>query len=92
MSKHCQQTYDITTDAANDTLARMKAYYDAHPMPKDEGDESDSVAFYFDEYIERVITGWRDLEYLRHPYDFNRQMAEHSDRSPATLRRIYNKK
>jgi len=87
-----RQNYDITPDAANDTLARIKAYYDSHPMPEDNEDEGDSVALYLDEYIELVVKGWKDLEILRHPYDYNKQMAEHSDRSPATLRRIYNKK
>lgn len=87
-----KQTYDVTIDAANDTLARIKAFYDAHPVPKDEKDEWDNVAFYLDEYTKLVFTGWKDIEITRHPYDYNKQLAEHSDRSPATLRRIYNKK
>lgn len=87
-----RETYDITNDAANDTISRIKAYYDSHPMPDDDEENGDSVAFYLDEYIEQVIKGWKDIENSRHPYDYNKQMAEHSDRSPATLRRIYNKK
>ena len=92
MSKKHKETYDVTMDAANDALARIKNFYALHPMPKDDKEEGDSVAFYFGKYIEIVINGWKDIEISRHPYNYNWQMAVHSDKSPATLRRIYNKK
>jgi hypothetical protein len=92
MSKKCKITYDATMDAVKYTLIQMKNFYLEHPMPQKDDEEEDSVTFYFDIFIENVVKGWKDLEYVRHPFDFNRKMAEHSDISPATLRRIYNKK
>lgn len=92
MSKHKQETYDVTPDAVNYILTQMKNFYLTHPMPEKEGDPEDSVAIYFDVLFEQVIKGWKDLEYGRHPYNYNSKMAEHSDRSPATLRSFYNKK
>lgn len=91
MSKHRKQTYDVTMDAVNFTLSQMKNYYLSHPMPQKDDEPEDSVAFYFDVFFERVIKGWKDLEYNRHPYDYNRKMADHSDVSARHLRRIYNK-
>ena len=92
MSKYKQLTHDVTLDGANYILSQMKNFYRTHPMPEKEGDPEDSVAIYFDVLFERVVKGWKDLEVARHPYTYNRQMAEHSDRSPATLRSYYNKK
>lgn len=88
MSKTYKQTYDVTMDAVNDTLSRIKTFYAAHPDPQN----GDSVAFYFKVFTEQLVKGWRDIEYLRHAYDYNRQMSQHSDKSPSTLQRIYNKK
>ena len=90
MSKNRKETYDITMDAVNDALARVENFYASHPMP-DKG-VGDSVAMYFDTFIEKFTKGWRDIEKKRHPYDYNHQMVVNSDKSPATLRRIYNKK
>jgi hypothetical protein len=90
MSKNCKETYDVTMDVVNDALSRVKNFYALHPMPK-EG-EGDSVAFYFKIFTEQFVMGWKEIEYTRHEYDYNRQMAEHSDKSPSTLQRIYNKK
>ena len=87
MSKNHHETYNVTKDAANDTLSRMKAFYNTHPI---EDNPEDSVAIEFDTFIELVVKGWRDMEYIRHPYDYNRRMANHTDRCPATLRQIYN--
>lgn len=92
MSKHVQETYDVTPDAVNYILKQMKNFYLTHPMPEIKGDPEDSVALYFDVLFEQVVKGWKDLEVVRHPYTYNRQMTEHSDRSPATLRSFYNKK
>ncbi len=92
MSKYTQQTYDVTQDAVNYILTQMDNFYLAHPMPEKEGDPEDSVAIYFNVLFKGVIKGWKDLECARHPYDYNRKMAEHSDRSPRTLRSFYNKK
>ena len=92
MSKNTQQTYDVTPDAINYILTQKNNFYLTHPMPENEGDPEDSVAIYFNVLSEEVIKGWKDLEYARHPYNYNRKMAEHSDRSPATLRSFYNKK
>lgn len=89
MSKNCNETYDVTEDAVNDTLSRMKAFYDTHPVEKN---PNDSVAFYEDRFFRLIVKGWKEMECTRHPYDYNHQMAAHSDKSPATLRRIYNKK
>ena len=87
MSKNCNETYDVTIDAAKDTILRMQAFYDAHPVTEN---PDDSVAIEFDFYMELVIKAWRDMEYQRHPYDYNSRMAEHCDKSPRTLRNIYN--
>lgn len=89
MSKHCNETYDATRDAAEFTLNMFDEFYATHPV---EDNEEDSVAFYFDEFVEFVVKGWKDREYKRHKYDYNHRIAQHSDKSPATLRRIYNKK
>ena len=86
MGKIYKETYDATLDAALFTLARFDQFYASHP------DLEDSVAFYFEVFIELVVKGWKDKEYLRHPYNYNVQMADHSDKSPRTLRSIYNKK
>jgi len=76
MSKNYTETYDVTSDVVNDTLSRMKTFYAAHPNLQN----GDSVAFYFKIFTEQVVKGWRDLEYARHVYDYNRQMSEHSDK------------
>jgi len=89
MSKNRKETYDITMDVVHDALSRVKNFYASHPMPK-EGD-GDSVAIYFKVFTEEFVKGWKDIEYQRHEYDYNQQMTEHSDKSAATLRRIYNK-
>ena len=86
MSKKFKETYDATMDVASFALAQFDQFYASHPDPED------SVAFYFDEFMDYVIKGWKDREYMRHPYDYNAQMAKHSDKSPRTLRQIYNKK
>ena len=92
MSRYKQQTYNVTPDAVNYILTQMKNFYLTHPMPEKEGEPEDSVAIYFNVLFEKVIKGWKELEYERHPYDYNHKMAEHSDRSPRTLSGIYNKK
>lgn len=92
MSKNCKQTYDVTTDAVNYTLDQMKNFYLAHPMPKNKDEPEASISFYFDVFFEKLIKGWKELEYVRHPYDYNRKMANYSDVSARHLRRIYNKK
>ena len=92
MSKYKQLTYDVTSDGANYILTQMKNFYRTHPMPEKEGEPVDSVAIYFDVLFEKVIKGWKELEYERHPYNYNHQMAEHTDKSPRTLSSIYNKK
>ena len=90
MSKNKKETYDITMDVVNDALVRMDAFYAAHPMP--EKGEGDSIAIFFNDLTEKIVLGWKEREALRHPYDYNRQMANHSDKSPSTLQRIYRKK
>ena len=89
MSKNRNETYDVTEDAANDTLSRMKEFYAKHPAAEN---QEDGVAINFGRYMELVVKGWKVIEYERHPYDYNRQMAKNSDRSPAALRNYYNKK
>ena len=92
MSKNRRENYDLTMDAVNDTLSRMDAFYSAHPMPENTSEEGDSVSMYFDVFIAEFVKGWKTREYTRHPFDYNHQMAVHSDRSPASLRNYYNKK
>ena len=92
MSKNCKQTYDVTIDAVNYTLNQMQNFYIAHPMPQKADEEEDSVAFYFNVFFEKLIKGWKEIEYVRHPFDYNRKMADCSDVSTRHLRRIYNKK
>lgn len=86
MSKKHKETYDATLDAVTFTLSRFEQFYASHP------DLEDSVAFYFEVFTELVVKGWKDIEYLRHPYNYNAQLADYSDKSPRTLRHIYNKK
>ena len=86
MSKFHRETYDLTMDVAHIALSLMDTFYDAHPNPQN----GDSVAFYFELFTAEFVKGWKDREYKRHPYDYNRQMVNHSDKSSRTLRGIYN--
>ena len=50
------------------------------------------IRFEYKQFERETIQGWSDLMKSDHPYDFNTKLSISQDKSPATLRRIYNKK
>ena len=50
------------------------------------------IRFEYKQFEQETIKGWSDLMKSDHPYDYNYKLTISQDKSPATLRRIYNKK
>ena len=91
MSKYVQKTYDVTDDSVKLTLDLMREFYEKNPMPENEDDPRPAVSIYFDKWMEGICKGWKELEYLRDPYNYSSQMNEHCDKSDKTLRKYYNR-
>ena len=91
MSKIVKETYDVTRDSVNDTLKRIKEFYESHPMPDEKDDPRPSVAINMELWMELFCKGWRDIEYDRDPYNYSAQMTNNCDKSDKTLRKYYNR-
>ena len=50
------------------------------------------IRFEYKQFERETIQGWCDIMKIDHPYDYNTKLDISTDKSPATLRRIYNKK
>ena len=89
MSKNKKETYDATDDVVEYALMKADEFYASHPLKKKPGEE-DKFQFYLHPFVERFYKGWKDRLCKRYPYNYNAKMAENTDLSPATLRRICN--
>lgn len=50
------------------------------------------IRFEYKQFERETLRGWCDLMKTDHPYDYNTKLDISTDKSPATLRRICNKK
>ena len=89
MSKNRKECYDATDDVVEYALMKADEWYTSHPL-KNIPDEEDEFQFYMHRFAEKFYRGWKERMYRRYPYNYNAKMAENTDLSPATLRRICN--
>ena len=80
-----KKMYDLTDLSVEDFLKRVDEYVLSG------GDVAD-IVYSFRSYERACLKGMHKYFIKQHPYDYNAKMALSTDVSPATLRRIINKK
>ena len=86
------KTYVFTDLVVEDLLGRYDELISSCKSEEELEMELAKSLFEFKEFERKAIRGIKDRFYKVYPYDYNSKMAECLDISPATLRRIINKK
>ncbi len=86
MNERKEETYDITS------LMILIFFIVIYLIRLTKHVKASRIRFEYKQFERETIQGWCDIMKRDHPYDYNTKLDISTDKSPATLRRIYNKK